>query len=379
MNLEEGKKYIRSRFTKQESEEEVKVEEEEEGIINNDEIPEFEYLEKSNDTIKDKGSFRIQAKSYLLTYKTHIDKDLMSEFLAGIKNKGFERFIAAHETADPINPYKHTHVYIDYGYKFESTECRIFDYKGIHPNIKVCKGSITKLLRYLAKEDPENKGLLEEVSNEKLGNKVLQYTSESDMLLKLDMRPIDVAGYVKSFNIMLNAPKAYEHLYKIEDFNTPLIDEPFRCIFLKGESGWGKTQWAACHFKNPLVVTHIDDFRNFKAGFHDGLVMDDISLKHLPRESVIQMTDWDLDRSIHGRNVNAKIPKNTRKIFVTNKPWDEYMPYDEYNAIYSRFSHIIELEGPLMDAKGRPLPKVLKIGKKIEGKQISTNNEENFL
>ena len=111
-----------------------------------------------------------------------------------------------------------------------------------------------------------------------------------------------------------------------------------RVLFLSGPSGCGKTQWAVHQFRNPLVVSHMDTLRQFRRGYHDGIVFDDMSFAHLPRESVIHLVDWDEDREIHCRYRCADIPRQTKKIFTTNMRFDQCFPFDESGAIRRRFS-----------------------------------------
>ena len=85
-----------------------------------------------------------------------------------------------------------------------------------------------------------------------------------------------------------------------------------------GPSGCGKTQFALSHFKQPLLVTHIDDLLNLNAK-HDGIVFDDMDFTHWHRTHQIHITDYDNTRSIHCRYRTATIPKNTFKIFTCNK------------------------------------------------------------
>jgi hypothetical protein len=99
-------------------------------------------------------------------------------------------------------------------------------------------------------------------------------------------------------------------------------------------------------FECPLVVSHIDDLGDFDASRHDGIVFDDMSFAHLPREAVIHLVDWDLDRSIHIRYKRALIPARTRKIFTSNKTFYENFPADPSGAIRRRISRIIHVTGP---------------------------------
>jgi hypothetical protein len=130
----------------------------------------------------------------------------------------------------------------------------------------------------------------------------------------------------------------FVHLYP--DHNWSLQLQFSRVLFLTGPSQTGKTQWAVHQFKNPLLVSHMDDLRGFIQDFHDGIVFDDMSFAHLPRTACIHLLDWDMQRSIHARYSNAIIPAKTRKIITSNLPFSECFPYDESGAIRNRVSKI---------------------------------------
>lgn len=113
----------------------------------------------------------------------------------------------------------------------------------------------------------------------------------------------------------------FQHKFFIEDFNRPqLIRTPGKSIFLHGPSSTGKTYFACAHFANPLLVSDMDQLKEFKPGFHDGLVFDDMSFLHIPPEKVIHLVDQDFERAIRCRHTNAVIPANTPKIFTHNDP-----------------------------------------------------------
>lgn len=119
----------------------------------------------------DPKNFRLQNHRYIITYRTHIDKiDLIAhiETVAKIKKEKMKFIRVAHESGhnDPIVPYEHTHVLVDFGKVFSSKDQHIFDYKDIHPNIKftVTKRHWEIQKRYIAKEDPQNEDLLEDAS-----------------------------------------------------------------------------------------------------------------------------------------------------------------------------------------------------------------------
>jgi len=119
----------------------------------------------ANDGTKSDGTFRVQAKQYFLTYKTHIDKAKFRSFLESVlassrakkKNCVLACYVA-HEAPDHDDaehtPYEHSHCLFKLQSKFETQKASIFDIEGIHPHISVVK-SWDAACVYLKKEDAE--------------------------------------------------------------------------------------------------------------------------------------------------------------------------------------------------------------------------------
>lgn len=110
------------------------------------------------------GKFSFQGCRVMLTYRSHLPKEVFATFIEG--NLGFApKFMrCAHETGDEHHAYDHTHVLLHFGKNFKCQNARRFDYEGIHPHWKPVK-TITHWnneLRYIAKEDPANADLLTE-------------------------------------------------------------------------------------------------------------------------------------------------------------------------------------------------------------------------
>ena len=112
-----------------------------------------------------------------------------------------------------------------------------------------------------------------------------------------------------------------------------------------GPTNTGKTQWAAHMFDSPLIVSDMDDLAHFNST-HDGIIFDDMSFHHVPREPCIHLLDWDFARSIRVRYKCAHIPAGTRKIFTSNKPFDQTFPPDDTGAIQRRVTKVIHVTGP---------------------------------
>lgn len=96
--------------------------------------------------------------------------------------------------------------------------------------------------------------------------------------------------------------------------------EPSGSDIFVGESGIGKTEYAKHLMPDALFVTHIDQLYQYDPDVHSGIIFDDMSFKHLPREAQIHLVDYDNHRAIHVRYNTAFIPLGTKKIFTTNVP-----------------------------------------------------------
>lgn len=92
-----------------------------------------------------------------------------------------------------------------------------------------------------------------------------------------------------------------------------------QCIVLQGPSNIGKTKLAKARFKRALVVRHMDKLKTFDPLRHDGIVFDDMSFAHYPRESVLSLMDMDDDSDINVKNSMITIPAGHPRIFCTNR------------------------------------------------------------
>lgn len=92
-----------------------------------------------------------------------------------------------------------------------------------------------------------------------------------------------------------------------------------------GLTNCGKTTYAIQLLPRALWCTHMDDLAKYNDEDYDGIIFDEACFLHLPREAQINLCDQDQDRSLHVRYMCARIPRNTKKIFTTNKPVDQVL------------------------------------------------------
>ena len=229
-------------------------------------------------TIKDatnpKTGFRIQAVRYLLTYKTHLPKDAMGYFFARQTKRVPEdiKCIVAHEKASSKTNYEHTHIFLDCGKAFNSRNVRVFDFNGIHPNIKsILTKTYDRVLAYISKEDPELAELHQRYDS---GNgyvtKIWESTNMTEALRSNVNSASEANGVIAIFkskppppiNIML--PE--EHLYHVWQRALWIKmlrykDWDYRCVMWMYDPacGRGKSRYAACWDSNygACILTNI--------------------------------------------------------------------------------------------------------------------------
>lgn len=164
-------------------------------------------FEASLKDVEGPNGFNIWGQKYMITYKTHVEKDMVIELLQSktVNQCGPIKWIrVAHETGDEHHPYDHSHVVVDFGKRFQSGDCRVFDFMNIHPHIKrICTPVHWKRsVAYLAKEDPENADLEDK---REIVERVMDCSSEQEVLT-LCKRPGDAIGLLTIYKHKIEDP-----------------------------------------------------------------------------------------------------------------------------------------------------------------------------
>jgi len=118
--------------------------------------------------------------------------------------------------------------------------------------------------------------------------------------------------------MMTDLQEAEEPKFQMVDFDVPSLGDLSKPWLVWGTTNTGKTQYALAHFDKPLLVRHMDTLLQFEKGYHDGIVFDDMSFKHMPLEAVIHLLDMEEDTQVHCRYRVAVIPRGTPRIFTHN-------------------------------------------------------------
>lgn len=120
-------------------------------------------------------------------------------------------------------------------------------------------------------------------------------------------------------------------------FTVPRINQDKlnnNAIVINGPSGIGKTQYALSHFLEPVLLSHIDDLKKITPTT-DGIVFDDMNFNHWPPNSCIHLCDMELPRSINVKYGTKEIPQYLKRIFTTNRP---------FNELWSKDCSLLELQ-----------------------------------
>jgi len=249
-----------------------------------------------------------------------------------------------HETSDAENPYDHTHVAWQWANKtpLDLRSNVRFDLTGIHPNIQKWTNQNHKIVVYTQYHVKPTviarcKSDATPADSTSLTSQIRAARTLADACELADVT-IRTVGDVNLIRNDKHRMKDYVHRFPNSQWkpSMPKYDTPTwprnTALYIWGETGLAKTQWAVHQGQNPLVVSHMDKLREFDEDRHDIIIFDDMSFNHVPRTTIIHLTDWDEDRQIHCRYSPAEIPRHTKKIFTSNKAFNETFSGLEGNA-----------------------------------------------
>lgn len=289
--------------------------------------------------------FRIHRKKIGLTYACPVDKDEnpiadLEKPLEGLLEflelkSGLCQYIVACELHESGK--KHYHAYCNFDKEVDTTNPRFYDFMDVHPNV-LGGGDAGPGFQHYCRKD---KVFITNLDKNPFSVALEQNSvaEACDYLWEKRPQVMAINGDRVEKNIAKKMKKAPEKRTDHETYEwEPLKD--IKSVILMGTTGIGKSQYAlwSKHFKNPLVVSHIDRLKDYNNEIHDGIIFDDMEFNHLPRVAQIHMLDWDIERDIHVRYGCVHIPKHTRKIFTCN-----YLPFMEHESIARRYK-LIELK-----------------------------------
>lgn len=232
----------------------------------------------------------------------------------------------------------HIHALIVFTKKVDIKDQHYFDIQSYHPNIQTVK-HLKKSINYIKKDG----NFIEE-------GDILEHEARSRELPPFDKSMSRLQWFTICFEHKLPYQYALEfwNLNTTSDINTittvdkdtlkyvtsPLLkimipkNDHLKSYVIVGPSGCGKTTWAKYHCEKPcLWISHMDDLRKFRPGFHQSLVFDDMKFTHLDPVLQIPILDRYDQRSLHLRYTTASIPAGIPKYFTCNEiPFSNTLP-----------------------------------------------------
>lgn len=285
--------------------------------------------------------FRLRCKFVLLTW-SQCDTDHVSVFNTIDRYLAVTKCVIARESHQDGNP--HFHAYVE----FEHTPDRILsnqlDINGTHPNCKPkgCKGARKAAEEYCRKgNDWINFGYDEEQeddSDDSRPHSICEQIAKFDLwtdAIDWGFRNNVSFHYIQAaYNSRLSLPPPTydtgdEILGTIRSDTLRFMQydaSASRALILEGPTGCGKTTWAKRNMPRPsLFVSHIDDLKHLRPGYHVSIIFDDMSFTGdeggrgaWPITSQIHLVDFENQRSIHCRYINTVIPAGIHKCFTCN-------------------------------------------------------------
>lgn len=199
------------------------------------------------------GKFRLQNKRVHLTYPTHIDPE---QLLAFVQEKcPVDKYSIVNETSE-TNGYQHTHAAFWFERQAMTSNCRFFDYEGIHPNIKKVTTPThwNNVIRYHAKQ---GEPFTNEEPKEALVDVVWRQKSMADALRVGVKKPGDVVGTMALFKAKpkerANPPKVTWRKWQKQLYNEIIGQEANdrKVIwYLDSEGAAGKSYFARHMFRH---------------------------------------------------------------------------------------------------------------------------------
>lgn len=295
------------------------------------------------------ATFRLQCKTVHLTYKTHLEFQELLEWVQG-KFGRVEYYSMVHEEghAEEETPYAHTHALFSFQKKLNTRDQRCFDHKGIHPNIKVVKDQKHAKEVWFYHEKEPVKLLRSEYhpfsSPEDLMERIKRAKTLVEACNLAGVKPQTVSD-IRILRTERSVQQDIPELLDAGEWTWMPSQLNWRTLYLYGTSGIGKTRWALSQGTKPLLVSHLEDLKQYMPDHHDLIVFDDMNFRAMDPSVAIHLLDWDLPRTLNVKYGSITIPARTRKVICSNIGfWDNFQcdNEDQRSAILRRV-HIEEV------------------------------------
>jgi len=295
------------------------------------------------------GRVRWQGKAFFLTYSQSVlPRDAVSNFFT--RQSRMKRLIVGLEHHQDGN--LHWHVLIEYDVPKDVRNARHFDIQGEHPNVLLWQRSGQQTYEqwflnhweYCKKEDPTPFVVgTPPTADENRKRKRDETFSESMEICAAEgvQQAMDFLRRVSPYELVTKYDQIYRTMVAIRNQSTntqtparsveeyshaPRLTDDWRCLYINGGTGLGKTAWARALLPEATVVRHSDQLRT--VDFSKGVIFDDFDIGHWPPTAAIHLLDWDEPSGINVKHAHVVIPAHTRKIFTHNGSFERWVSKD---------------------------------------------------
>lgn len=302
--------------------------------------------------------FSLKNQVLLLTYKTHIDKDDLEEFLDGLFDCRIEGCYIAHEMGDSECGYEHTHVAIRWERAIQTKDERKFDYDGIHPHIKPVKGrnGWNDAVKYVSKEDDALVDTKDGLMGRKRVASLLADSHDIRDALGLADKFSDIPGIIAGYNIMRGCMEVecdeepHPWQQDLRDF-IKSTNRKRGVVWVRGRVGnEGKSTWATNRRRldGALVIlggTTLDNYSN-------------LVYQWINRGNKLDMVIFDLARENEESGGLYKLIENTKNGYLMSAKyqgsWIDFghtyvVVFANFDPILSKLSDDRWLTGGILD------------------------------
>lgn len=145
-------------------------------------------------------------------------------------------------------------------------------------------------------------------------------------------------------NLASLSSKKLKITYDLSTFGwTEPWDGKTHTLVIYGGTNLGKTSLAKALLPDALLTRHLDKLRDYSPGRYTGIILDDMSFKHLHREAQIALVDRHEDTQVHVRYAVAEIPAETPVIITTNSLPSSILHMDD--PAIARRVYVVHMKG----------------------------------